>query len=81
MIRPDLQSRSDLVLLLQLNYKKHHKLVKAAKKRKGDNSSSTAKARRQAVSRSASPEVDITVAEADNSTKVSDQDIISQLLG
>lgn len=64
-----------LMHVVQVNYKKHHKLLKAARKRKRDKSSTTG---RKSVSQS--PMLEDDDAEADAQSEPSDQDIISQLL-
>lgn len=65
----------NLLHVVQLNYQKHHKLLKAARKRKRAKSSTTG---RKSVSQS--PTLEESDAEADAQSEPSDQDIISQLL-
>ena len=71
-----------LVLLFQLNHKKHHKLVKTTKKRKRGQRTGHEAGDKAALDPEASlsPELYGRETEAANHGQLTDEDIISQLL-
>ena len=64
---------------MQLNYKKQHKLLKAAKKRKRDQPKPE-KDRQKSKHNSTTSRADVAHANTDDDAAISDQDIIAELL-